>query len=280
ARARRHTAGRAGRVAAGRRDGALVGPAAAVAVGRPPDRPRRGAERRVGAGQGDGHPVRAGRACRGPAPGRPGAVARHAVGVRAAARPGDPDRAVVHDPRRHERGAALGRRAGAPAVTDALLLEVADRVLADTCTHEAIQAAERDGWAPGVWAAVAEVGLHRVALEEGGTLGDALAGLRLAGRHAAPVPRAATGRLARGVLVARGGGGGGGVGGGGGGGAVVPGRPEDRLAVEGDRLLGVAHRVPWARAAERVVALVASGDRWLVASAPAPALTVEPLVNL
>jgi acyl-CoA dehydrogenase len=159
-------------------------------------------------------------------------------------------------------------------VTDALLLEVADRVFADTCTHEAIQAAERDGWAPAVWARVAEVGLDRIALEEGGSLADALAVLRVAGRHAAPVPLAESGLLAGWLLA----------------GAglplpdgpltAVPGRPEDRLELAGDRLAGVAHRVPWARSVQRVVALVASRDRWLVASAPASSLLIEPHVNL
>jgi len=159
-------------------------------------------------------------------------------------------------------------------VTDRLLLEVADRVLADTCTHEAIQAAERDGWAPDVWARIAEVGLHRIALEEGGTLEDALAVLRLAGRHAAPVPLAETGLLAGWLLA------GAGLPAGDGPLAVVPGRPDDRLGVEGDRLRGTVHRVPWARSAERVVGLVASPDGWLVASAPAASVEVEPHVNL
>ena len=159
-------------------------------------------------------------------------------------------------------------------MTDALLLEVADRVFADTCTHDAVQAAERDGWAPGVWARVAEVGLHRVALEEGGTLGDALAVLRVAGRHAAPVPLAETGLLAGWLLT------GAGLPVADGPLTVAPGRPDDRLELDGDRLRGVAHRVPWARSADRVAVLMASGHRWLVASAPASSLAVEPHVNL
>jgi acyl-CoA dehydrogenase len=159
-------------------------------------------------------------------------------------------------------------------VTDRLLLDVADRVLADTCTREAIQAAERDGWAPDVWSRVAEVGLHRIALEEGGTLGDALAVLRIAGGHAAPVPLAETGLLAGWLLA------GAGLPVGDGPLTVVPGRPEDHLGLHGDRLAGVAHRVPWARSAERVVALVVSGDRWLVASAPASSVSIEAHANL
>jgi len=159
-------------------------------------------------------------------------------------------------------------------VTDALLVELADQVLGATCTHEAIQAAERDGWAPGVWARAAEAGLHRVALEEGGTLADALAVLRAAGRHAAPIPLAETGLLAGWLLA------GAGLPVGDGPLTVVPGRPGDRLALSGDRLAGVAHRVPWARSAGRVVALVASDGGWLVAAAPAESISLERRVNL
>jgi len=160
-------------------------------------------------------------------------------------------------------------------MTDALLLEMAERVLAATCTHEAIQAAERDGWAPGVWERVAEVGLPWIALVEGGSLADALAVLRLAGRHAAPIPLAETGLLAGWLLA----------------GAglevgeepltVVPGRPEDRLRLDGDRLTGVAHRVPWARSVGRVVALMESDGIWWVGAARVAGLAgIEPAVNL
>ncbi len=157
---------------------------------------------------------------------------------------------------------------------DPLLLETAERVLADTCTHEAIQAAERDGWSPGVWERVAAVGLPGIALEEGGSLADALAVLRAAGRHAAPVPLAETGLLAGWLLA------GAGLAVGEGPLAIVPGRPEDRLSLAGDHLSGVAYRVAWARPAERVVALVGSGGEWLVAAAPAGSVSIEPRVNL
>lgn len=160
-------------------------------------------------------------------------------------------------------------------MTDALLLETAERVLADTCTHEAIQAAERDGWAPGVWDAVAAVGLPWIALVEGGSLGDALAVLRAAGRRAAPVPLAETGLLAGWLLA------GAGLEVGEAPLTVVPGRPEDRLSLAGDRLSGVAHAVPWARSVERVVALVESDGGWMVASVPAAGVvSVERRVNL
>jgi acyl-CoA dehydrogenase len=160
-------------------------------------------------------------------------------------------------------------------MTDALLLETAERVLAGTCTHEAIRAAERDGWAPGVWERVADVGLPWIALVEGGSLADALAVLRLAGRHAAPIPLAETGLLAGWLLA----------------GAglevgeepltLVPGRPEDRLRLAGGRLTGVAHRVPWARSVARVVALMESdGIGWVGAARVAELAGIEAGANL
>ena len=42
---------------------------------------------------------------------------------------------------------------------DPLLLDTAERAFADTCTHGAIQAAERDGWAPAIWETAAGIGL-------------------------------------------------------------------------------------------------------------------------
>jgi len=158
-------------------------------------------------------------------------------------------------------------------VTDPLLLETAERVLKDACTHEAIQAAERDGWAPGIWSKLADVGLPWI-VREGGGLTDALAVLRVAGRHAAPVPLAETGVLAGWLLA------GGGLPAGEGPLTVVPGRPEDTVALAGDRLSGVAHRVPWAASVERVVALVEAAGTWWVAAAPAGTFTVERRTNL
>jgi acyl-CoA dehydrogenase len=164
-------------------------------------------------------------------------------------------------------------------VTDPLLLETTDRLLADTCTHEAIQAAERDGWAPRIWDQVAAVGLPWLAVPEaaggaGGSLADALAVLRIAGRHAAPIPLAETGLLAGWLLAAAD------LPVGGGPTTVVPGRPEDTVRLVGRTLSGTAHRVPWARAAERIVVLIESDGAWQVAAVAPAAIHVEPCVNL
>jgi len=158
---------------------------------------------------------------------------------------------------------------------DPLLLDTAERAFADTCTHEAIQAAERDGWAPAVWDTAAGIGLPWIGVPEdaggaGGTVADAVAVLGVAGRHAAPIPLAETGLLAGWLLAAAG------LPIGTRANTVVPGRGEDDLRFEGDRLHGTAHRVAWARAAERIVALV---DGKVVAVAPGRALVV-PDTNL
>ena len=86
-------------------------------------------------------------------------------------------------------------------MTDQLLVDTAERAFADTATFEAVQQAERDGWAPAVWDAAAAIGLPWIGVPEeaggaGGTIGDAIEVLRVAGRHAAPIPLAETGLLA------------------------------------------------------------------------------------
>jgi acyl-CoA dehydrogenase len=158
---------------------------------------------------------------------------------------------------------------------DPLLVETAERALAATCTHEAVQAAERDAWSSEVWDTVAEIGLPWVGVPEpaggaGGTLVDAVALLGVAGRYAAPVPLAETGVLGGWLLAAAG------LPVGTGPLAVVPGRREDDLRLADGRLSGTAHRVPWARSADRIVALV---DGRVVSVAPDRA-RVEPGTNL
>jgi acyl-CoA dehydrogenase len=164
-------------------------------------------------------------------------------------------------------------------VTDQLLLDTADRLFAATCTHAVVQDAEREGWAADVWQAIADAGFPWVSIAEdaggsGGTLTDAAALVRIAGSYAAPVPLAETGLLG-GWLAAS---------------AglplpdgpvtVVSGGPDDTLALAGGTVSGRATRVAWGRRAERVVALVADGGGWVVASIPVGGATVEAGTNL
>jgi acyl-CoA dehydrogenase len=163
-----------------------------------------------------------------------------------------------------------------------------DSVLADsvralfkaTCTHDSIQAAERNGWAPEIWAGAAEMGLPWIGIPEtaggsGGSLQDALAVLTLAGEYAAPIPLAETGVLAGWLLA--------------GAGheldldatlSVVPGRPDDSLAIIDGRVTGSAHRVPWARSVNSVAMLLATPDGPVVALLPTTAMRIESAANL
>jgi acyl-CoA dehydrogenase len=158
---------------------------------------------------------------------------------------------------------------------DPLLLDTASRAFADTCTHHAVQDAERDGWAPLVWDTAAAIGLPWIGVPEasggaGGTLVDAVAVLGVAGRHAAPIPLAETGVLAGWLLASAG------LPVGTGPTTVVPGLADDDLRLERGTLHGTAHRVPWARAVEQIVAVV--GDK-IVTVSPERA-RIDPLANL
>jgi acyl-CoA dehydrogenase len=164
-------------------------------------------------------------------------------------------------------------------MTEALLTEATERLFGDRCTFGAVQAAERTGWAADLWQSVAEMGLPWISLPEeqggsGGSLGDALEMLRIAGRHAAPLPLAETGVLAGWLCC-------------GAGFAIedgpttlVPGRPEDTLMMADGMMQGVAHCVPWARATTRIVVLVVHDGHWFVACARSDEAMVDRQVNL
>ena len=194
------------------------------AVHRPRGRPRRVLGPPGRAAEGDGDPLRAGRHHR-PARGdRHRAGVRLAVGLRADPVRGDPHPSDLHHPRRHQRDPALGggqghlgrfgrlgRRARGEVtpMTDSLLTDTVGEIFAAVCTDDALRAAERDGFAPAAWDAVAEAGLPWISVPEaaggeGGDLADALAVLRLAGYHGLPLPLAETGVLAGWLLATSG----------------------------------------------------------------------------
>lgn len=150
------------------------------------------------------------------------------------------------------------RKVPNPYAADALLVETLDRLLTASCSHNTVQEAEATGWAEQIWQGIAEMGVPWVGISEdaggmGGTWGDALAVLRLCGMHSCPLPVAETGLLGGWLLTSIG--------------AelpsgpvtVVPGLPADTLRLEGTRLIGRAHNVPWASRCSRIVAIV--GDR-------------------
>jgi acyl-CoA dehydrogenase len=136
-------------------------------------------------------------------------------------------------------------------MTDPLLLEAAADIFASVCTPADLEAAEADGWAPQAWAAVAEAGLPWISVPEsaggeGGSLTDALAVLRVAGRFGLPVPIAETGVLAGWLLASAG-------------------LQAERLPTtvadatgldwDGTTLTGTVRNVAWGAAASRLVVL-------------------------
>lgn len=163
---------------------------------------------------------------------------------------------------------------------DSVLVDSVRGLFTATCTHDRIQAAERDGWAPDIWAGAAEMGLPWIGVPEnaggsGGTLEEALVVLTLAGEHAAPIPLAETGILAGWLLA--------GAGyelGSGTTLSIVPGRPDDSLELLDGRITGSAHRVPWARSVDHVAALLTSGETTLVALLPTAGMRSEYAANL
>ncbi len=173
---------------------------------------------------------------------------------------------------------------GDPGLVDELLVDSAQRLFFGVCSFEAVQAAEAEGWAPGIWKAVAEAGFAWIGVPDtaggsGGTLADACEVLRVAGAHAAPIPLAETGILGGWLLAEAGlplpegpv--------------SVVPGAVGDTLSADvasdgSMTLTGSAQRVAWAQRADRVVALVATADGNRVVSIPRGVGRVEPATNL
>jgi len=164
-------------------------------------------------------------------------------------------------------------------VTDALLTDAVERLLRDKASPQALERAETAGWALDLWTAVAEMGLPWISIPEalggsGGEISDALEIVKLAGHYAAPIPLAETGMLAgwlsstAGLPVCSGPA------------TVVPGCSNDTLSMSRGRLNGTAHRVAWARVAERIVAIVERARENLVVSVPATDVTIHPVQNL
>ena len=164
--------------------------------------------------------------------------------------------------------------------TRKLLFDMTTTLLREHVTGDVRLAAAQGQWPEGLWRALEEAGLPRMAVPEeaGGSgvgLADALAVLRVAGRFAAPAPLAEA--LLASWLLARAG-------------LPVPDGPLTlapvraadplRLSRDGDAwvLHGHAERVPWARHARTIVVIAAApgaGEDAGAAEGPAWAATVD-----
>lgn len=167
---------------------------------------------------------------------------------------------------------------------DALLSDSALHLFASTCTFDAVQAAEGEGWAPTVWEAVAEAGFAWIGLPEdaggsGGTLLEAAEVLRIAGAHAAPIPLAETALLGGWLLTEAG------LALPDGPITMAPGLTDDTVSARSSGrgsvvLDGTVHRVPWAARAERIVALVELDDQPAVVTVDPAQTRIEAVPNL
>ncbi|WP_428120819.1 acyl-CoA dehydrogenase family protein [Candidatus Poriferisodalis sp.] len=178
-----------------------------------------------------------------------------------------------------------------PVVVDELITETADRLFSELCTHEAVQAAEDSGSAPGIWDAFCETGFDLIAVPEGaggsgGTLAEAIEVLRLVGYHSAPIPAAENGVLGGWLLAEAGlerpdglvtvvppraG-----TDGWSGGGACSANLNGDGTAT----LTGESHRVPWARSAEIIVCICTCDGQANVVAMPASECEITQLPNM
>ena len=146
-----------------------------------------------------------------------------------------------------------------------LIVDTANRIFRDHCAKQVVDEAEQGIWPAALWQTLEEAGLTRAAVPEdaggaGGTLGDACAVLREAGRHAAPVPLA-EGVLAGWLLSTAG--------------LPVPDGPlavaagsglELDRAGDGWRLRGEARRVAWGGDAKTIAVLAGGPAQWWVAA--------------
>lgn len=154
-------------------------------------------------------------------------------------------------------------------MNDNQLRDAATTVLGEYCAWEVVAKAESAGWAEELWQVLYQAGFTDVPIPEdlggsGGTVGDAVQLLRIAGAHAAPVPLAEAGLVAGWLLTAAG------V-------SIPPGvrtvmpPSMDSVELDGDRLFGRVNAVPWGHRAEYVVGLVND----VVVVAPGPAATAQ-----
>ena len=164
-----------------------------------------------------------------------------------------------------------------------LIDETAARIFRDLCTKECVDEAEKGRWPEELWQTLEDSGLTTASVPEelgggGGAIGDTMAILRQAGRHAAPIPLADT-FLAGWVLS--------------GSGLPVPkgpltlaishGAAGPEIQRDGETewiLTGTLRRIPWASKASRIVALATDGATPMVALVDPAACTITPGKNL
>ncbi len=163
-----------------------------------------------------------------------------------------------------------------------LIIDTVDRILAQQCTKELVDAAEAGTWPAELWKTFEDAGLLHVSLPDtagggGGTLADAMAVLRIAGQYACPLPLAETMIAGLGLHMA---------------GLALPSGPLTAAVARSGRGVEIAKDdagvtingsltgVSWARtAALIVIATQLDGEAWILAVEP-NSVAIEEAANL
>jgi acyl-CoA dehydrogenase len=160
------------------------------------------------------------------------------------------------------------------STADSLVAQTMERLLADSCTPEALERAETEGWCAPVWDRLVAADFTRISLPEeaggsGGTLSDAADVLKALGRYVASVPFAETALLG-GWLLAHAG-------------VTIPDGPiavaPELLGLRAERVVGRT-RVAWAGRACGITAIVDTPDGIVVALIDPSDVHMEPGSNL
>ncbi len=163
-----------------------------------------------------------------------------------------------------------------------MLVDAATRVFSDHVDSKMLDSAKRDGCSAALWEVLEQAELPRISIAEdmggaGGTLSDAAAILRVAGRYSAPVPLAETALQAGWMLAASG--------------VPVPRGPLAAGPVHGETLTvrrtggewcvaGKLARVPWARTSRFLVLLAQHKDEPMVVRVDPALCDITPGRNL
>ncbi len=164
--------------------------------------------------------------------------------------------------------------------TTELLEETLERLFAKHCTPSDRQAAEADGWLAGCWEALEDAGLLWLGTPEpaggsGGTVVEAASLVRMAGRHAVPLPVAECALLSGWLLEQAGM-------------AVgdapvtvaVPRKGDGLVLGDGGTVSGRLGRVPWGRQSAAVAAIAQASDGPVLVLLDPASATVRPGRNV
>lgn len=156
-----------------------------------------------------------------------------------------------------------------------MILEVAERMLADHVTKDVVDIVENGDWAKDTWDLFLENGMVSVAISEenggaGGDFDDLLNIVRLTGKYAAPIPYAETTfanfllETSNLAIVDK----------------IATYSLQEGLVLQNNQVNGTLYNVPWARHANYLVALVGSEQGTQIALIDLANATIEPSNNL